>query len=89
VHVQQAYTFAGNLVYGQTRRDERNPLFGVRTDEDRLAVNGTLFYRLPGSNGRWQAVAAVLWGDEDSDIRFHDSRLFTVSVGAMYRFGTP
>jgi hypothetical protein len=89
VYAQPAYTVTGNLIYGQSRRDARNPLFGVRTDEDRLAVNATLFYRLPASSGRWQAVGSVLWGNEDSDVRFHDSRLFMVTVGAMYRFGTP
>lgn len=89
VHVQRAYTFAGNIIYGQSSRDARNPLFGTRTDNDRLALSASLFYRLPASNGRWQAVANVLWGREDSDVRFHDSDLFMVSVGAMYRFGTP
>jgi hypothetical protein len=89
VYAQPQYTLTGNIVYGQTRRDARNPLFGVRTDEDRFAVNAALFYRLPASSGRWQAVANVLWGKEDSDVRFHDSDLFMVSVGAMYRFGTP
>jgi len=86
-YVRQDYTMTSNLVYGRTRRDERNPLFGVTTDNDRMAVDATLLYRLPGSSGRWQAVANVLWGEEDSDVRFHDNRLFMVSLGAMYRLG--
>jgi hypothetical protein len=89
VYVTPAYTFASNIIYGQSSRDQRNPLFGTRTDNDRLALNATLLYRLPASSGRWQAVANVLWGREDSDVRFHDSDLFMVSVGAMYRFGNP
>jgi len=89
VYVGGAYTVASNLVFGSTSRDERNPIFGTKTDSDRLAVDATLFYRIPGSNGRWQAVASVLWGEEDSDVRFHDSRLFMVTLGAMYRFGGP
>ena len=89
VYAQPTYTLTGNIVYGQSRRDARNPLFGTRTDEDRLALNATWFYRLPIAGGRWQAVTNVLWGREDSDVRFHESNLFMVSVGAMYRFGTP
>ena len=88
-YVQQAYTLTSNIVYGKTRRDERSPLFGARTDIDRFALDATLLYRIPASNGRWQAVANVLWGQEDSDVRFHESRLFMLSVGALYRFGAP
>jgi hypothetical protein len=32
-------------------------------------------------------VGSVLWGKEDNDVRFHDNEVFSVSVGAMYRFG--
>lgn len=88
-HIQQAYTLTGNIVYGQTRRDERNPLFGVRTDSDRFAVNAAVLYPLPASNGRWKAVGNILWGNDDSNVRFHDSKLFMVTVGAMYQFGSP
>jgi hypothetical protein len=87
VYVTRAYTIASNIVLGNTSRDERNPLFGISTDTDRRAVDATLFYRIPSSKGRWQAVASVLWGQEDSDVRFHDTSLFMVSLGAMHRFG--
>ena len=87
VYVKQDYTIASNIIVGGARRDERNPLFGIRTDADRLAVDATLLYSIPSSNGRWQAVASVLWGEEDSDVRFHDTRLFMVSIGALHRFG--
>jgi hypothetical protein len=87
VYVARAYTIASNIILGNSRRDERNPLYGVRTDIDRRAIDATLFYRIPSSNGRWQAVANILWGEEDSDVRFHDTRLFMVSLGAMHRFG--
>jgi hypothetical protein len=32
-------------------------------------------------------VGSILWGQDDSDVRFHDSEVFNVNVGAMYRFG--
>lgn len=88
-YVRPTYTMTGNVLYGATRRDESNPLFGVRTNTDRLAVNATLFYRIPTATGRWQAVANVLWGEEDSDVSFHDSELSMVSLGVLYRFGSP
>ena len=87
VYVTRAYSVASNIVLGSTARDERNPLFGARTDADRLAVDTTVFYRLPTASGRWQAVGSVLWGEDDSDVDFHDNRVFMVSLGAMYRFG--
>ena len=59
----------------------------MKTDSDRFAVDTTLFYRLPTESGRWQAVGSVLWGEDDSDVAFHDNELFMISVGAMYRFG--
>jgi hypothetical protein len=87
VFLGQGYTVASNVAYGGSRQDARNPIFGVKTDSTRYAVDTTLFYRLPVASGRWQAVGSVLWGRDDSDVRFHDSELFTVNLGAMYRFG--
>ena len=87
VYVTQAYSVASNIVLGNTSRDERNPLFGRRTNSDRFAIDTTLFYRLPAPSSRWQAVGSILWGEDDSDVDFHDNRVFMVSLGAMYRFG--
>lgn len=87
VYVGPGYTVASNVAYGGSSRDARNPIFGVKTDSDRFAVDTTLFYPLPDTGGRWQAVSSVLWGEDDSDVAFHDSKLFMVTLGAMYRFG--
>lgn len=87
VYVGQAFTLTSNVTAGSLRRDELNPLYDARTDADRFAVDATLFYPLPGTDRRWQLVGHVLWGEDDSDVRFHDSRLFMLSLGAMYRFG--
>jgi hypothetical protein len=87
VYVGQAFTLTSNLTAGAMSRDERNPLFDAKTDADRFAVDATLFYPLPGTDRRWQLVGHVLWGEDDSDVRFHDSQLFMMSIGAMYRFG--
>jgi hypothetical protein len=88
VFIGQGYTVASNIAYGGSSQDERNPIFGAKTDSSRYAVDSTLFYRLPVPSGRWQAVGSFLWGKEDSDVRFHDSDVFSVNVGAMYRFGS-
>lgn len=87
VFLGQGYTVASNLAYGASSQDARNPLFAEKTDSQRFAVDATLFYRLPIAGQGWQAVASILWGEDDSDVRFHDTDVFHVSVGAMYRFG--
>ena len=87
IHVRESVTLVSNLVAGTTLRDERNPIFGTRTNVDRFAVDTTVFYRIPSTSGRWQAVGSVQWGEENADVRFHDSKLFMVSIGALYRFG--
>jgi len=87
IFLGQGYTVASNVAFGGSSQDERNPIFGVHTDSDRFAVDTTLFYRLPVASGRWQALGSILWGKDDSDVRFHDGEVFNVNVGAMYRFG--
>ena len=87
VFLGQGYTVASNILYGQSSFDQRNPIFGARTDSDRFVLDTTVLYRLPIAGGRWQAVGSVTWGKENSDVQFHDGELLNVSVGAMYRFG--
>jgi hypothetical protein len=87
VFLGQGYTVASNVAFGDTSQDERNPLFGVTTDSSFYAVDTTLLYRLPASSGRWQAMGSILWGKDDSNVRFYDADVFNVSIGAMYRFG--
>jgi hypothetical protein len=87
VFLGEGYTVASNIAFGSHSYDEANPLYGVKTDSDLFAVDTTLFYRLPTESGRWQLVGHLLWGEDDSDVDFHDNKIFIVSVGAMYRFG--
>ena len=87
VYLGDAYTVISNFAVGARDYDEANPLYGIKTDSDRLAIDATLFYRIPSTSGRWQIVGNVLWGEDDSDVDFHDSEAFQFSVGAMYRFG--
>jgi Protein of unknown function (DUF2860) len=74
VFLGQGYNVATNLVVGSS-------------SFDRLAVDTTLLYRLPTASGRWQALATVLWGDENSDVAFNDGSVVQIGIGAMYRFG--
>jgi len=87
VYVTPRYTIASNIAYGEVSRDAVNPVVGVKTDEDRFMVGSTFFYGLPALGAGWQAVAGVLWGQDDSSSRFHDAEAFLVNVGLMYRFG--
>ena len=88
IFLGQGYTVASNVAVGSSSHDARNPIFGMKTDSDRFAIDTTLFYRLPTESGRWQAVGSVLWGEDDSEVAFHDNELFMISIGAMYRFGS-
>ena len=81
------YTIVATGAYGQRSRDKANPLYGRRTDSSQTALELTGFYRLPTESGRWQAVAGLLWGDDDSDVNFQDSEVTSVSLSLMYRFG--
>jgi hypothetical protein len=87
VYLGQGYTLATNAAFAATSMDAKNPLFGRKTDSDGLALDTTLLYRLPAASGRWHAVASLLWGEDDSDVAFHDNEVFSASIGAMYRFG--
>jgi hypothetical protein len=81
------YTVVATGAFGQRNRDEANPLYGRRTDSNQSALELTYFYRLPIEGGRWQAVGGLLWGDDDSDVNFHDSEVTSVSLAVLYRFG--
>ena len=87
VFVGQGFTVVSNVAAGSRDFDAANPIFGVKTDSDRLVVDSTLLYPLAAGDGNWQLVGNALWGEDDSDVDFHDSNAFSVSVGAMYRFG--
>ncbi len=87
LYLGQGYNVVTNLALGGSSYDEANPIFGEKTDSSRYAVDTTLLYRLPTASGRWQALATVLWGEDDSDVRFNDASVFQVGIGATYRFG--
>lgn len=81
------YNLVSNVAYAAASQDARNPLYGIKTDATGYALDSTLFYRLPIEGGRWHAMGTILWAEEDNDVRFHDNAVFSIGVGAMYRFG--
>jgi hypothetical protein len=87
IFLGEGYSVASNVAFGSHGYDTANPIYGVKTDSDLMAVDTTLLYRLPTQSGRWQLVGNLLWGEDDSDVDFHDNKAFMVSIGAMYRFG--
>ena len=87
VFLGNGYTVASNVAYGGSSQDARNPIYGRRTDSDGVVVDATLFYRLPIEGGRWQAIGSALWGEDDSDVNFHDTEVTSLSLGLLYRFG--
>ncbi len=87
IFLGQGYSVASNVAFGSSSQDARNPIFDRKTDSDGLILDTTLFYRLPTQSGRWQAVGSVLWGEGNSDVAFHDTEIFMINAGVMYRFG--
>ena len=82
-----SYSVASNVAYVSSSQDAPNPIYGRKTDSDGVVLDTTLFYRLPTDSGRWQAVGSVLWGEDDSQVNFHDAEVTSVSLGLLYRFG--
>ena len=77
----------GRLRVGNRDYDERNPVYGRRTDTDwyEIALNTTL--ALPFGSGRWSAVGGIAYAEDNSNVRFHDQQILLFQLGAQYRFG--
>jgi hypothetical protein len=80
------YSTVINGLYFDKSFDNPNPLYGIKQDSDGFVVNGTVLYNLT-SDGRWQAVGTLTYGDEESDIRFHDTEFFQTTLGVYFQFG--
>ncbi len=87
VYATAGYTLVTNLAAGSRDHDAANPIFGRRTDSDRLLADVTVLYRLTGGDGRWQLVGNAFWGEDESEVSVHDTDVFSFGIGAMYRFG--
>lgn len=82
------YNMALTGSYLRADYDKRNPIYGKTRDDDSWGFGASLFdKRLLSSLGKdWWATAAAGYYESDSNINFYDSTLWTVSLGAMYRF---
>jgi len=85
-YVGESNRFVVTAIGGTSEFDEDNPLYGKKADADRVAVSGTWIRKLSVGDGGWSTFALVLWGEDDSDIDFHDTEIFQAVVGAGYRF---
>ena len=74
------------LVVGSRDFDEINPVFGQKTDSDFTAFTVTGFF--PGMFGfkDWTANAALVIGQEDSDVDFFDQNMSMLSFGFLHKF---
>jgi hypothetical protein len=68
--------------------DKRHPIYGKTREDDNWGFGASLFdKRLLSSLGKdWWATATAGYYQTDSNINFYNSTLWTVGVGAMYRF---
>jgi len=88
-YVGDVMSVIGNLGYTSKSYDEANPIYDRKRDSDTVFISGTVFYKLPTESKRWAGVGTVSYGEEDSDINFHDNTVFSVIGGVQYRFGGP
>ena len=86
-YILPRWVFVANLLYSESSFDRTNPLYGRKEDADTTAIDASVLYRLPVDGGRWQLLGGLFWGDLDSDIDFHDTRLNQVLLGVIYNFG--
>jgi hypothetical protein len=89
------YSFAGELwtmiatgSFFKSDYDQANPIYGQKIDSDAYALGFTAFRKLDWGGGGWSVFGSLAYGDEDSDVNFHDGTATGVNLGAAYRFGT-
>jgi hypothetical protein len=87
-NVGERYNLALTGSYMKADYDKTNPIYGKTRDDNSWGFGGTVFdKRLLSSLGKdWWATAAAGYYTSDSNINFYNSTLWTVSLGAMYRF---
>ncbi len=79
-----SYVVSGGYISSDFEDD--NPIYDEAADSDTWFGGLSVFYKLNTRSKRWSLVGQLSYGDEDSDIDFHDSTLFMGSIGAMYVF---
>jgi hypothetical protein len=80
------WTFIANGRLGKNEHEADNPIYNLRQDSVQTIVGATVSYRLPYADQRWAATGLVTYGESDSDIDFHDSKVFSTIIGLAYRF---
>jgi hypothetical protein len=72
--------------YAKFEGDAVNPLFDKKNDSDRYFLASTLF--VPGMFGldKWMANIGVVWGNQDADITFNETKIWLINVGMLRRF---
>jgi hypothetical protein len=79
-----SYVVSGGYI--SSEYDQDNPIYDKASDSDTWFGGLSVFYKLNTQSKRWSLVGQLSYGEEDSDIDFHDSSLFIGSIGAMYVF---
>jgi len=75
-----------NLILGKQEADAVHPVYGEVLDVRRTGLAVTAFYDL-FKVPRWRAYASADFFREDANIAFFDSKISTLGVGAIWRYG--
>ena len=81
------WSFAANGRFGSRDYDRANPVYGESLDTDFYSFGFNAFYLLPTASRRWSVTGGIVLAEEDSDVNFHDTEVFIINLGALYRFG--
>jgi hypothetical protein len=81
------WSFGATAQIGSRDHDAPHPVYDRRLDSDNLAFGLQAFYQLPTASNRWSLNAGIVYAEVDSDVNFHDTELFVINFGALYRFG--
>ena len=80
------WSLVGNLAYGQTESDRRNPIYGKTGETDSFAASLNIFYARPFELKGWAASAGIAYYEDDSNMDFYDASVALFTVGMLYKF---
>jgi hypothetical protein len=78
--------WVSSIGYASLDGDKVNPIFADTNDADRITISSQMFF--PGGYRwkNWMPALGVLWGQEDSDINFNDTKTWAVRASVYRNF---
>jgi len=81
------WTLVTSGTYFSKDFDKANPVYDKKVDDDGYALAVSGFYKVGWGDGNWQLFGSLVYADNDSDVDFHDTSIFSANLGVAYFFG--